>query len=83
MKTDFRVRISAIEEIGGRWFWTETEWDGTQRRLHTNRNHEGLFELSKSGTTSKQVLGTTQFSLAGKSKAAIRSYLNRQANRDA
>lgn len=81
MKTDFRVRISGIEEISGRWFWTETEWDGTQRRYHTNANHEGLFELS--GTTSKQVLGTTQFSLAGKSKAAIRSYLNRHANRDA
>lgn len=69
--------ISNVEEIGGRWFWTHTDDMGETTRMRTNLNYTGCFVKDGKREEWKQIYGTSQFSLNGKSKSAIRAYLRR------
>lgn len=76
--TTIQTRITQVEQISGRWFWTVTNELGESCRMRTNNEHEGCWQKIGNREEWKQVDGTCQFSLRGKSISAIRSYLRRQ-----
>lgn len=61
-----------MTEVGshGGWYWEEYDpVNDKWKNYHTNGHGEGLFTVKRDGT-SKQLFGTSQFSLPSKKKNA-------------
>jgi hypothetical protein len=82
-----RMCIQNLIEQRGVWSWVMTIDDGVDIKLtecRTNAAGDGLWQRRAGawGEEFKQVSGTCQFSLNGKSRAAAYAYIRRQFSRE-
>ena len=75
MTANETIRVTNLE-VGTCMFWTLTD-DSGSRRMRTNESFTGCYE-QVAETQWKQILGTSQFNLNGRSLASVRSYIRKK-----